>query len=868
MTPFEAHVHVEERHGFERAGEAVRIAVPFPRGALESAEAAAVCDAAGSELPSQSRSLARWADGSVRWLLVDFVVSLPARGRATVTVKRAAERGAQPAGLPPTSDAGGLRVRAGDAELTFAPESGDTLLARANVGGAELLAPAGVRLVLRDANGGRFTAVMSAPVVEETGPVRSAIVTRGRFVGDGRAPPLEITARWHVAAASNGVRLELCVRNPRAARHVGNLWDLGDAGSCRFADLSLEIALAKPVESLRWYAEDPRAVTTAAPVPWKLYQDSSGGPAWNSQNHVDHRGRPTVSFAGYEIVSGDSTAAAARGARATPGLRTSATSGGAVGVSVEQFWQNFPKALRFEDGRLAVALFPAECSSGFELQGGEQKTHTVLLDLGAAGSVDALPLLQAPLAAWVEPEAVERSGAVAAFTPAAAEPDACARYVATIVEGEHAFAARREVIDEYGWRNFGDLYADHEAVREPAGTLISHYNNQYDFVLAAGVHWLRSGGNERWLELLRDAARHTIDIDIYHTTEDRPAYSGGLFWHTDHHRPAATSTHRTYSRKNGPIGRYGGGPSNEHNYTSGLLLYYWLTGDGAARDAVIGLADWVVAMDDGARTWLSLLDEGPTGKASCTVSPDYHKPGRGAGNSINALLDAYAACGDRRYMTKAEELLRRCIHPRDDVDALRLDEPEYRWSYLVFLQTLGKFLDVKAELGELDYWFYYARDSLLRYADWMLEHEVPYADVLDKVELPTETWPAQDIRKCHVFHLAARCTAGARRAAFAERAAFFFDRCLADLARFETAYLTRPRVLLSVYGHVHAYYVKHGYGTDERFVRAHAYDFGAPVEFLGQRARLAAGLRRRLRVVVDDFRRAAADRVARLGRRA
>src|SRR5690606_9880651 len=161
--------------------------------------------------------------------------------------------------------------------------------------------------------------------------------------------------------------------------------------------------------------------------------------------------------------------------------------------------------------------------------------------------------------------------------------------------------------------------------------------------------WLRSGGNELWLDLLRDAARHTIDIDIYHTSEDRPAYSGGLFWHTDHHRPAATSTHRTYSRKNGPIGRYGGGPSNEHNYTSGLLLYYWLTGDGAARDAVIGLADWVVAMDDGARTWLSLLDEGPTGKASCTVSPDYHKPGRGAGNSINALLDAYAACGDRRY---------------------------------------------------------------------------------------------------------------------------------------------------------------------------------------------------------------------------
>ena len=42
---------------------------------------------------------------------------------------------------------------------------------------------------------------------------------------------------------------------------------------------------------------------------------------------------------------------------------------------------------------------------------------------------------------------------------------------------------RREIIDEYGWRNFGEIYADHEAVyHQGRGPFVSHYNNQYDLI--------------------------------------------------------------------------------------------------------------------------------------------------------------------------------------------------------------------------------------------------------------------------------------------------------------------------------------------------------------------------------------------------
>jgi hypothetical protein len=243
-------------------------------------------------------------------------------------------------------------------------------------------------------------------------------------------------------------------------------------------------------------------------------------------------------------------------------------------------------------------------------------------------------------------------------------------------------------------------------------------------------------------------------------------------------------------------------------------------------------------MDDGSKSMLAFLDSADTGRASGTVSLSYQKPGRGAGNSINALLDAYELSGDRRFFDKAEQLVCRCIHPADDIAALGLNDPEYRWSYLVFLQVLGKYLSVKEELEEIDYLFYYARDSLLHYGHWVLEKEVPYKDVLHKVEIPTETWPAQDIRKCHVMHLAAKYSDGEQRQQFSAKATFFFERCLGDLLSFGTAGLARPRVLLSSYGYVHGYYTKVGYPSDSNraYPDDHEYDFGSPTAFIPQRS--------------------------------
>src|SRR5439155_8319568 len=140
----------------------------------------------------------------------------------------------------------------------------------------------------------------------------------------------------------------------------------------------------------------------------------------------------------------------------------------------------------------------------------------------------------------------------------------------------------------------------------------------------------------------------------------------------------------------------------------------------------LGLADWVLDMDDGARTIFGLVDDGPTGLVSGTVEAAYQGPGRGCGNSVNALLDGWLASGRQIYLDKAEALIRRVIHPPDDVAARDLLNTERRWSYTVFLSVLARYLALKAEHGQVDGAYSYAQASLVHYARWMLEHELPY----------------------------------------------------------------------------------------------------------------------------------------------
>lgn len=849
----------------------VRIGIPLPRGWVDevrqlSASVPQAQEAADGAVAMQGRVLARWPDRSIKWLLTDLAASPSSGGQADghayeVCVLRQSGVAAQT--MRVVQAPGQCDVDTGAAHFEFRAGS-DALISQVKLAHGKALLNSGARLVLKSHAGAVLTPRADSVTVAETGPVCTVVVIKGGFAGDC---PLQFKARCTLVQGSAQAVLDVRLRNPRAASHVGGLWDLGDSGSFMIGEAAVVMQPGFSVNSLARKLTRDAALECGAEIQWSILQDSSGGERWNSPNHLEADGRLGVSFQGYAVCSSAPSSAGQMNearitGRAQPTLAV-VGDGQSIAVSVRDFWQNFPKSIEWADGELRVGLFPSGRRCPVELQGGEQKRHRVVIAFGQDGSVmdDAQAALEPPHA-WVDPEWVEASGAVRGLVADLSSSAAWNEHVRTVVDGPNSFIDRRELIDEYGWRNFGDLYADHEAVNHQ-GTepFITHYNNQYDFVWAAGLHALRTG-DARWARLALQCAEHTADIDVYHTQEDRPAFNGGLFWHTDHYFPARTSTHRTYSAANASGAPYGGGPSNEHNYASGLLLHYWRTGDEDAREAVLSLGDWVIAMDDGARSIIGLVDSGPTGKASQTLDDWYHGPGRGAGNSIATLMDAYLVDRKRTYLETCEALIRRCIHPHEDIAKRGLDDIEHRWSYLAFLQSLGRYLELKLELGEIDFMFQYARESLLLYANWMLQHEVPYKDVLHRVELPTESWPAHDIRKCHVFHLAARFDEGGQSSVYAERAAFFHERCLADLNTFSTRHLTRPLVLLSVYGHLHAYYCSLApIDQDIRRLWQHDHQFGEPQEFVLPRERVKPLLRDRLQTVRREIKRVVRDRV-------
>lgn len=793
MTTSGKEIHIRETAGIDRSDEYVRVSVPFAAGELQPEMLVSVVDPASRSVPSQFRVLKRWPDGSVKWLLLDCAVTVPAGSEAVFRVVSAADRPPAPSPV--------LQVTPGDA--VWQVDTGAGLFdidARSfrpfamvrRRGGGEICTGDGTCLLTVDGTAG-VTPVVEEMSLEEAGPLRSVIRVSGSIVPPGN-DGLRFYSRLHFFAGSMAVRIEFTVHNPRAAQHPGCLWDLGDPGSMLFRELAIVVSFAPGMADQVRCSPESGAVTAVSrkDAGVSIYQESSGGGNWRSPVHRNRKGHIPQTLDGY-VLSVDGRQAAT-GGRASPHVWCG-RNGAGIAAALPYFWQEFPKAIEADRNRLRMSLFPARFPDLHELQGGEQKTHLVCLDFDAAPGSMSWAL--SPLRTNVSPCDYRSSGI---FPDLPADDDLIDRF-APLDE----IIAKRERIDEYGWRNFGDIHADHEAFYHVEDRpFVTHYNNQYDFCAGAYRKYFATG-DPLWGDIAADLARHVRDIDIYHTDRDREEYNRGLFWHTDHYIDAGLSSHRSYSREHHETKEprlCGGGPNAEHCYSSGLLLHYFQTGDPAFREAVIDLAEWGVRSLAGPRTVLAAFRRGlgyvrewRTLKGRRRLFPSYPLS-RGTGNVVNACLDAFEVGGGGEYLLTAEKLIRGSLHPADDIPSRNLLDAERAWSYTVLLVAVAKYIDKKHELGELDEGFNYARACLLAYAEWMLASEYPYLDKPEILEYPNETWPAQDIRKSVIFFQAARYAPSGLRKAFRQKGRYFFETSRNELLSRETSRFCRPLALM------------------------------------------------------------------------
>ena len=771
--------------------EPVTFGIPLPRGAAMDSDDFTLWDAVGHQVPTEAHVLDRWSDESIRWLLVDAQLSDdPATNAGPHCLRH--KPGATVQGLQVRQDGAAVHVDTGRLRAVVAPGSAFPFT-EIVVDGEQAVDVSRSRVSVLDDKRRACPVLFERVTIEHTGTLRTVVAVEGQIKNPAGALALEVLLRIHFFAGSPTPRWLLRLRNPRKAEHPDGYWDLGSAGSVLLEDCSLQLAMAGAGGVTTICSAEIGAPFEPVSSAFSLYQDSSGGENWKSRNHVNREHVVPNTFRGYRMTG---SAGDREGLRATPVVALTRENAQLV-ACMPAFWQNFPKAMEAAGDTLTLRLFPQQYADVHEIQGGEQKTHEFFVAFGPDRVTDEpLAWCRQRLLPHATPEWYAASGAVAYLTPPTLPISADhRRLVDAAIAGADTFEHKREVVDEYGWRHFGDVYGDHEGVRHPGPTpLVSHYNNQYDVVGGLGGQFLRSA-DLRWWTMMEELAAHVIDIDIYHTQQDKSAYNHGLFWHTYHYGDADTATHRSYPRA-GAREINGGGPSADQNYTSGLMLHYFLTGETASRETVIDSAQYVIDVDDGSKTVFRWLDRGYTGFATASGSYSYHGPGRSPANSVNALLDGYRLTGRRRFIDKAEAIILRCVHPAQDIDRLDLLDAENKWFYLMFLQSLGKYLDEKAERDQLDGMYAYGRATLLHYARWMATHERPFLEHPEKLVFPTETWAAQDIRKSDIFVWAMQHAEGSERARFLERAQFFFEYATTTLAGMPTKTLARPVILL------------------------------------------------------------------------
>jgi hypothetical protein len=788
-------IQLEKVNGIARINEPVGLGIPLPKGTVQTVHNLTLMDDQ-KPLSLQLEPLAHWPDGSIRWVHASFLVSLELNSKKGLMLAQ------QPAHSPCTPEP---VTNQSTESLVIHTSTGRIALQPGNLAWQvfnhnDASVPSMVSLS-DEANAPCTVKAESNWEISQKGPVFIAATLKGEWLKQNNDSLARFQCELRVFLETGLIQVELVTHNPKRARHPGGLWDLGDPGSVFFRELAVETTL--PAKSNTKVT--PQATDESPSVfhlsDFNLYQDSSGGENWRSRNHIDSNGEISTQFCGYRLTS--PSGLQQEGKRANP-LVSIEHDGGQLDVAVPGFWQNFPTSLRKEGNKLTVGLLPKDAKNAYELQGGERKALSCSMAHQSNNNISATEY--APLVPVLTPECYEQAGAFPWFK-ANTQPGALDELIAEGLNGNSNFFAKREVIDEFGWRNFGEIFADHETLYQAEGEppFVSHYNNQYDPIYGFARQFTLTG-DKRWYQLMDDLARHVVDIDIYHTEEDRAEYNNGLFWHTDHYLPTQTATHRTFSRHNdtrSTPGQTGGGPAAEHCYTTGLLYHYLMTGDLASRQAVLDLANWMIYFDEGAGGLLEQLlsikkNELPKLKALLSNEhPSRHRYPftRGTGNYINALMDASILESPGDWLRKAERVIEATFHPADKMEERNLLDVETGWHYLVLLTSLSRYLLIKAEAGAYDYQYQYGLACFRHYTRWMLEHERPFLTHPGQLEFPNHTWTAQDMRKTMLMHQAAVFDPS-HQSRYLKKACEWFDYVSNTLAQSTEKDFSRIQVIL------------------------------------------------------------------------
>jgi len=156
--------------------------IPFPKGVLKLENGILVKDKAGNTVPLQSKSMARWNDGSIKWLLLNISTQLNGAGDNEYAISFPVENKAKNINNLAKETPKGISVNTGKLEF-FISKDRFRLFNKVSVGGKEVLSGKSDLLIkfgrdiYRSSNDKQYQLTL-----EENGPITSTIKAEGWFV--------------------------------------------------------------------------------------------------------------------------------------------------------------------------------------------------------------------------------------------------------------------------------------------------------------------------------------------------------------------------------------------------------------------------------------------------------------------------------------------------------------------------------------------------------------------------------------------------------------------------------------------------------------------------------------------------------------
>jgi hypothetical protein len=543
--------------------------VPLAEGAAPEGVNFGLYDENGKPVPCQSSILARWKDQSARWVLLDFQAQPAANGTANFTVSWGKNVG----NIDPDS-----AIKISGQEKPSIKTDG-ILISPAEDALLRISDRIDLKFSLTDGDGRDCNGIVESIEMQTEGKIRSTLLVKGAFHRPDGSRAFGFQMRASAFAGLPKVYLEPQI-----------LIDSQHGLMQNICELRLEVVPLGTIHSAAIGGSPRWGGRPASPV--RLFQA-------DDENYH---------FKGAEI----------RGSKA-PGWAQIGDGKGTIAIALRDFWQQWPKSIEVDSGKLAIGLFPKFEKHTFShmkpwykyqylfednhyrLRTGQAPRWQIWLDFSGDG--DALAkCANAPLFPSAEAAAAISTGVwgyvAPAGSPGMAEYDDWAENLF-----DNGYCNSIRVQRDYGQMNWGDWFGERGC---------NWGNHEYDTAKHILVQFARTG-DPKYFYVGDAAARHTSEVDVIQFVNDDlkqhfysgvgrnsayPIRPGMVHEHCVGHVSGFYSVEKirelyvSLGVGSGPRPYLCLDPYNlGHIWTQGMVYDYFLTGDPWIKEAVEKIGD-------------------------------------------------------------------------------------------------------------------------------------------------------------------------------------------------------------------------------------------------------------------------------------